>query len=227
MPALGLVVAVLWAVSGACLVMTCRDKLRADRFCVWVLLHTVFALLAAILLGRSVGGPWALAARTALYFTCVGAILGAIIHANALMVQSRLRRSRSLVQTRQQLEEIEARLGEMVQEASERFLSAYQPEADDIERLQAPGLAGLLKKPVVDGDRSQRLRVQSRYLNYSEQVLFSKVARLLGQKEELLVHIAPILKHRYLMDVWCDVQVCLFAVTVAFAAVYEATELYY
>ncbi len=212
--------AVLWALSGAALALTARDKLRADRFCPWILLQAVCALLAAILsidIGR---GAWATAARLALFLTCASALAGAGLHVDALRVQSRLRRARGFVQTVEELEAVDRRLAKLTEGASERFLVAYQAEADDVEKLRALGWAGLRKPAAVDADRSSRMAMQARYLDYKEQVIFKKAARLLRRKEELLVHIAPYLKRRYLLDAWCDVQVSLFGFTTGLALVY-------
>ena len=217
----------LWLVSGLFLALTCRDSLRAERLCVWIFLQAAFALLAAILAGRAQPGAWPMAAHVALYGASATAVLGAVAHVNALRVQARLRQKLSTGQSLSQMADIDDRLRDLGQGKSERFLSVYQAEATNIELLKEPGLLGLWRQAEADPDRPGRLRSQSRYLDYREQVAFGKIARLLLQKEQLLVHVAPHLKRSYVLNVWCDAQVCLFAVTLGLLSVQWLIRWYY
>ena len=220
-------VAVLWGLSGLSLALVCYDALRAERLSAWLLLQAAFAMTAAILTNPTTLGLWARAARICIYLACGTAWSGVLAHFSALHTQSRLRRTQSLSQTLAQLAELDEGLDEVTDGQSDRFVSAYQSEAESIERLRTPGLAALLAHPRKDAGRRERMRAQRRYLDYSEQVAFEKAAGLLIQKEQLLVHISPHLKCAHVLNAWCDVQVFLFSIVAGLLAVRFLTTLYY
>jgi len=213
--------------SGLFFALTCYDRRRGERFCVWIMLQAALAVLAGVLAPRTGGGAWKAAVRLVAYATCASAALGAALHVYALQVQRRLRQSQSLGQSLSHLDQLDQRLAEATANQSERFHSVYDREAARIEELRSLGLAALWKPAQEDTERPDRLHMQVRYLDYSEQAAFEHIGRLLQQREALLVHISPYLKSDYLLSLWCDVHVCLFSVALALLAVHQFTVAYY
>jgi len=221
------VVLALWITSGLFLVLTCYDQLRAERICVWLLLHAVFALLSAILAGPPHGGTWSVAARLMLYATSLMALAGGALHVGALRARARLRRGLSLGQSSLQLIELDAELAVLSQDSSDQFDAIFERESQRIDDLRRPRLANFMRPARADADMPDRLRMQSRHLSTREQVPFGKAAELLGEKEELLVHLWPHMKRRHLLDIWCDAQVCLCGAAVGLILVHVFISLYY
>lgn len=226
-PELELAFVGLLVLSGLFVVLTCYDRRRAERFCAWIILQAGVAVLAAVLVPRTAGGTWRTAVRVMLYLTCASAVAGAVLHVRALGVQRRLRQSQSMAQTLARLEQLDQRLAELTAGRSERFHTVYDREAARIEAIRKLGITALWVRAREDTERSRRLHAQVRYLDYSEQAAFEQIGRLLEQREALLVHISPYLKCDYLLNLWCDVHVCLFSAALAMLAVHQMTIIYY
>ena len=217
----------LLVVSGLFFVLSCYAKRLADQFCVWMLLQGAFAMLAAVLADRTGAGAWQTVARLVAYVTCASAVAGAVIHLSALQLQSRMILTQSIGSCLTQLERLASGLDELVRDRSDRFHSVYDVEAAKIEALRRPRLSDLLKPPKEDRARVERLRSQMRYLDYSEQAAFTKIAQLLDEREKLLVHISPYLKRDYLLNCWCDAHTCLLSATLALSGVHLLTVAHY
>ena len=217
----------LLTVSGLFFVLSCYAKRLADQFCVWMLLQAAFGILAAVLADRAGAGAWQTMARLMAYLACANAVAGAIVHLSALHLQSQMILTQSIGSCLSQLERLASSLDELVRDRSERFHSVYDPEAEKLDALRRPRLSEMFKPPKEDRGRTGRLRSQMRYLDYSEQAAFSKIAQLLNAREELLLRISPYLKREYLLSRWCDAHACILSATLALSAVHQLTVAYY
>jgi uncharacterized membrane protein YciS (DUF1049 family) len=207
----------------------------AGRLEIWYYWHLMLGVLSVGLILTHAGFRFGNLIATLAFLFLVGVVVTGIIGyfiyriVPLALTQVEERVQKTPEEIRAELQEVETRLSAIVQGKSDVFREIYQREIAIPHVRLKPSLRWLWGPAEMTRDttRPDRFRMSVEDIPSPEQETFREMARLLFQREKLVVSLYPQLRYDYLLKMWLTLHIPLTAGLMIFSLIHILSIWYY